>query len=107
MHSFDRRSHAVSLLAREILSDAQLLVSQNSRKELPALCRRHRRHHAQLLLPGEVRVEEFRKRHSEAPLQEVGYSGNSVRDRSVRAVQRDFAAGEAAAYAQKEGGELE
>jgi hypothetical protein len=36
LHSVDRRAHAVSLLAREILSDAQLLVAEDPREELSA-----------------------------------------------------------------------
>src|SRR3979411_290649 len=99
MHAFDRRAHAISLFAREILSDTQLLVTKNSGEELSAFCRRHRRHYAELFLPGEVGVEEFRQRHPEAPLEQVGDARNCVCNGSVRAIQIDFGAGESPAHA--------
>ena len=60
LHSVNARSHPVSFLAGELLRDSQLLIAKNPRKKLAALGGRHRRHHAQLFLSGEVGVEELR-----------------------------------------------
>src|SRR6185436_5193361 len=46
-------------VAREILCGPQLFVAEHTREKLRSLRRTHRGHHAQLVLAGEVRVEEF------------------------------------------------
>ena len=96
MHSVDRGSYTIALLAREVLGDAKLLVTEDSGEELSALCRRHRRHHAQLLLGSEVGVEEFRERHPETVLQKLGYTGNRIGYRSLGAIQVELGAGQPA-----------
>jgi len=68
LHSVDRGSHAVSALASQVLCDAKLFVAEHAGQKLatPGGC--HRRHHRQLLLRGEIRVKEFRHRHSKPAL---------------------------------------
>src|ERR1700737_383269 len=96
MHSLYRCTDSISLFACELLGDAQLLVTKNSGEELSALCRRHRRHHAELLLSSEVGVEEFRQRHPKAVLEKLGHTGNGIGDRGLGAIQVELGAGQPA-----------
>src|SRR4029079_13836915 len=58
---------------------AQLLVAEHAGQELGALGRTHRGHHAQFVLAGEVRVEEFVVAHPEPATKKVGDSADRRR----------------------------
>src|SRR5689334_11146707 len=93
LHSLDPRAHTISLVARQVLGDAQLLIPQHPGKKLPATGRLHRRHHVQLFLSREIGVIELGERHAQPALQQVVGCGDRIRDRIVRAVEIDFSTG--------------
>ena len=77
-------------LTHEILRVAQALVAENARQELRALGRTHRRHHAELFLPGEIGVEELLVAHPEPAMQEVVHGTDRRRDRRRGAVEEEL-----------------
>ena len=87
LHSVDRGPHPVSLLACQVLGDAELLVAEYARQKLAAAGGRHRRHHAELFLSREIGVKEFRERHSEPALHQLGNSGDRIGDWRIGAVE--------------------
>src|SRR6185312_1892731 len=74
----DARHDLGAPAAHQDLRRAQPFVPQDVRQELRALRRPHGRHHAQLLLSGEVRVEELFARHPDAARQEIGDSADGI-----------------------------
>src|SRR5919108_2382768 len=83
-------------VAREFLRGTQPLVTEHAREKLRTLGRAHRRHHADLFLPGEVRVEELLARHPQPTHEDVGYTGDRVSDLVVRAVETELGVGQTA-----------
>src|SRR5258706_14285761 len=107
MDSIDRRSDAVAPFARQVLGDAELLVAEPPREELAASGGCHRRHHAQLLLPSEIRMEEFRHRHAEPALHKLGDRGNCICNGSIGTIEVDLRARQTADYTIAVGAKLE
>ena len=75
-----------ALLAEPVLRGADAIVPQHPREELGPLRRAHRRHHRQLLLAGEVGIEELFPGHAEEAGDPVGDRAEAVRDGSGLAV---------------------
>src|SRR5207302_8828215 len=67
--------------AHPLLRLAQTLVAQHTRQERRPLGLAERRHHRQLLLAGEVRVEELVVGHAQRALELAGDRFEGIRDR--------------------------
>src|SRR6266566_1528292 len=70
----------VAALADALLRDRELLVAQHPREERGALGARGVREHRQLLLTGEIRVEEFIVRHAKHALQAARHLFQGIGD---------------------------
>jgi hypothetical protein len=70
-----------ALIAQAILRGAEFFVSQHPGQELGPFGGLHRGHHRQLLLAGEVGVEEFLLRHAEQPADPAGDALQAAGDR--------------------------
>ncbi len=73
-------------LLEPVLRGPDPLVPEDAREELRALGRGHRRHDGELLLPGEVGVEELVARHAEETGDALGDGADRVGDRRRIAV---------------------
>jgi hypothetical protein len=107
LHAIDGGPDAVASLSRQVLRDAEFLVAEHARQELSAPAGTHRRHHAQLLLPREIRVEEFRHRHAEPALHELRDGGDRICDGSIGAIEVNLRARQSADDAIAMGAKLE
>ena len=76
----ERHLYQLALILETLLRDAEPLVTEHPAQELSSLRRGHLRHDRELLLPGEVRVEELRVRHAQRALELVRHRLERVRD---------------------------
>jgi hypothetical protein len=81
------RRQRVATLAHPLLREPQAIVAQHARQERRPLGAAQRRHHGQLLLPREVRVEELVAAHAQHALQLVGHLAQRVGQRAPVLVQ--------------------
>src|SRR5438128_3928273 len=82
------RRHGVADFAHPLLRLAQALVAEHARQERRPLGLPERRHHRQLLLAGEVGVEELVVSHSQRALELVGDRLEGIRDHLAVLVER-------------------
>src|SRR5439155_1214845 len=82
------RRHGVADFAHPLLRLAQALVAEHARQERRPLGLPERRHHRQLLLAGEVGVEELIVSHSQRALELVGDRLEGIRDHLAVLVER-------------------
>ena len=73
-----------------VLSGTDPLVAEHAREELGALGGSHRRHHGQLLLAGEVGVEELLTGHAEETRHPLGDGAERVGDRRRISILIEF-----------------